>query len=57
MFSLPIISLFIIHTNNYLFIFSELDDKEIPSSSLLDWKYAQDKLPWGIVLLLGHYRQ
>ena len=57
MFSLPIISLFIPHTNNNLFIFSELDDKEIPSSSLLDWKYAQDKLPWGIVLLLGHYRQ
>jgi len=39
--------------NYCLIYFSEIDGKEKPSSSLLDWKYAQDKLPWGIVLLLG----
>ena len=26
---------------------------EKPSPALLDWKYVQDHLPWGIVLLLG----
>nr|CAH0105112.1 unnamed protein product [Daphnia galeata] len=26
---------------------------EKPSPALLDWKYVQDRLPWGIVLLLG----
>lgn len=26
---------------------------EKPSRALLDWKYVQDRLPWGIVLLLG----
>jgi sodium-dependent dicarboxylate transporter 2/3/5 len=24
-----------------------------PSPALLEWKYVQEKLPWGIVLLLG----
>jgi hypothetical protein len=24
-----------------------------PSPALLEWKYVQDNLPWGIVLLLG----
>ncbi|KAI9557042.1 hypothetical protein GHT06_016839 [Daphnia sinensis] len=28
-------------------------DSDRSSSSLLEWKYVQDKLPWGIVLLLG----
>ena len=32
---------------------NEVAVAEQPSSSLLDWDYAKDKLPWGIVLLLG----
>ena len=28
---------------------------EKPSPALLDWKYVQDRLPWGIVLLLGDF--
>ena len=27
----------------------------MPSPALLDWKYVEDKLPWGIVLLLGDF--
>ena len=27
--------------------------KETPSQALLQWNYVQDRLPWGIVLLLG----
>ena len=26
---------------------------EKPSEALLNWQYVQDRLPWGIVLLLG----
>ena len=25
-----------------------------PSPALLEWKYVQDKLPWGVILLLGN---
>ena len=28
---------------------------EKPRRALLDWKYIQDRLPRGIVLLLGHF--
>lgn len=38
---------------NLLTLISPESGPEKPSPALLDWKYVQDRLPWGIVLLLG----
>ena len=37
---------------SFRFTISE-SGKEKPSEALLNWDYVQDRLPWGIVLLLG----
>jgi len=50
-----VILLFVIPANpRFLFFRPALErGPEIPSPALLDWKYAQDRIPWGLFLLMG----
>jgi hypothetical protein len=42
----------------YIFKFMYIETLSCETSlSLLEWKYVQDKLPWGIVLLLGSFME
>ena len=50
------LELFLFTKIKYVQFFIDLSSErgpEIPSPALLDWKYAQDRIPWGLFLLMG----